>query len=1000
MPLFDELAWVQPVKSATSPMVMEMNKYGFELLEEQTLSEVGGTARLWQHAKTGAQLLSVLNKDENKCFGVSFYTPPTDSTGVSHILEHSVLGGSQKYPVKEPFAELLKGSLQTFLNAFTFPDKTCYPVASANLQDFYNLIDVYLDAVFHPLLSENTFRQEGWHIEADTADGPWVFKGVVYNEMKGVYSSADSVLAEQSQQAVFPDNLYSLDSGGNPEHIPDLTYQAFRDFHSRYYQPGNARFFFWGDDPEDWRLKRIDQEIAAYGTISSLPDITSQKQPQQNVYVEKLYAAGEDENRAFVTLNWLFPPARDPRESIQLEMLEHILQGMPGSPLRRALMESGLGEAVTGCGLETDLRQMYYSTGLKGIKEADAGKVETLVLETIARLAKDGIDPAAIEAAVNTVEFAYREANTGRFPRGLSAMLLALSSWLYKGNPLAMLAWEKPIAAIKADLKSGKKIFEELLTSHFLNAHYTRVTLLPDSSLAKIRIASEEGRLYEIQAQTSSAGRMKLVEETAQLKKAQMAPDSPEALAKIPALSVKDLPKHTQPIPTIITREDSSIFLVHDLPTRGVAYCNLLLPIDKIPDELVPMLPLFARSLTETGSASCDYTELGRRIAAKTGGVSASILTSAKLGSREPYCYLALTGKAVYEKISDLFGLFQEILLTPQTDKAVLRKRLALMCSEARSNLEYVLQVAGNMAVNLRLGAHFTGDAALAEKLFGISQLECLRGLESAFAVKPEVVLANLEEIRSLAIASQNSIFSCVAEQAQLDSLCAQAKALFAQIPARVQDAGGIKIKAYPAMSQLPPSEAFLTEGQVNFVGKGANLYDLGYSFSGSARVIMRWLKMGRLWEEIRVSGGAYGASCSLDRISGNMGCSSYRDPNVDRTLDVYNGLATWLRTAPPDQHQIDQAIVGAVGDVDAYQLPDARGQQALGWYLEGIDAEMRQKTREEMLATTVEDFTQFADVLDAFAQNGDICVLGGTKAAKAAEEHGWKTEQLIRNVS
>ena len=336
-----------------------MNSHGFELVTERRLHEVGGTARLWKHGVTGAQLLSVSNADENKCFGVSFRTPPTDSTGVAHILEHSVLCGSDKYPVKEPFVELLKGSLQTFLNAFTFPDKTCYPVASANLQDFYNLIDVYIDAVFHPRISEDIFRQEGWHVEAEDTKGPWTYKGVVYNEMKGAYSSPDSVLAEQSQQAIFPDMLYSLDSGGNPEVIPDLTYEAFRDFHSRYYHPSNARFFFWGDDPEEKRLEIVAEALQGYtarAVDSAVPLQPRRDTPRQ---VEVPYAATDGQKTALFTVNWLLGERGDVHQALLMEMLEHILEGLPGSPLRKALISSGLGEDTTGCGLETDLRQMY-----------------------------------------------------------------------------------------------------------------------------------------------------------------------------------------------------------------------------------------------------------------------------------------------------------------------------------------------------------------------------------------------------------------------------------------------------------------------------------------------------------------------------------------------------------------------------------------------------------------------------------------------------------------
>lgn len=973
-----------------------MIKYGFELITDKNMREVGGTARLWRHRESGAELLSIANNDENKCFGVSFYTPPTDSTGVAHILEHSVLCGSAKYPLKEPFAELLKGSLQTFLNAFTFPDKTCYPVASANLQDFYNLIDVYLDAVFHPLLSRDTFAQEGWHIDAASADGPWNFKGVVYNEMKGVYSSPDSILAERSQQAVFPDNLYSLDSGGNPEHIPDLTYQAFRDFHQRYYQPGNARFFFWGDDPEEKRLERIAEAIKGYAKTGPLPQVKLQAQPAANRQIQVPYAAEKGETRTLMTCNWLLPEMGEISQALKMEMLEHILEGLPGSPLRRALMESGLGEDTTGCGLETDLRQMYYSTGLKGVAEANSARVEELILSTLESLANNGIDPAAVEAAVNTVEFAYRENNSGRFPRGLAAMILSLSTWLYGEDPIAPLAWESPLNQIKADLAAGKKVFEEAIHSYFLEQAHTRVTLLPDTTLAAVRAKTERNRLDEIQAQTGADKRQELVEATQALEEAQLKPDSPEDLAKIPSLGINDLPVKNAPIPTQIIKEGAATFISHALPTAGIAYAVLLLPITRIPRHLVPLLPLFTRTLTECGSGKRDYSQLGMAMAAKTGGINATIIKGAKLDSRQPYCYLSLAGKAVYDKIPALFDLFTEMLLDPPTNKQALLQRIEVMLLEARARLEHGLQAAGHSAVSLRLAAHFGGDGALAEQMTGISQLEYVRSLIKRLDKEADSVLADLRTLASLILGQQGAIVDIASETSALPELHNQASALLKRLPMDTSASTGEKISAWSPMTSLPAGEAFITQGQVNYVGKAANLYDLGYKYTGAANVILRWLRMGRLWEEVRVAGGAYGAFCTLERISGTFICASYRDPNVDRTLSAYDGLGAYLQNFNPTRAQLTQAIVGAVGALDTYLLPDARAIQALSWYLSGQTEELRQQMREEMLATTGQDFRNFASTLEAFAQNGDICVLGGNATAQAAKEHGWKERRIM----
>jgi Zn-dependent M16 (insulinase) family peptidase len=973
-----------------------INSNGFSLLTEQRLREINGTARLWRHDTTGAQLLSISNTDENKCFGVTFRTPPTDSTGVAHILEHSVLGGSQKYPVKEPFVELLKGSLQTFLNAFTFPDKTCYPVASANLRDFYNLIDVYLDAAFHPRINEDTFRQEGWHIEAEGPDGPWTYKGVVYNEMKGVYSSPDSVLAEKSQQALFPDMLYSLDSGGNPEHIPDLTYENFCDFHKRYYHPGNARFFFWGDDPEGERLRLLAAALADYAAQPADSAVPLQARLSAPRLVETAYAAAEGEKRAMFTVNWLLNERGDVEHALLMEMLEHILEGMPGSPLRNALISSGLGEDTAGCGLETDLRQMYYSTGLKGIDPANVPQAECLIFDVLADLADRGIARQTIEAAVNSVEFAYRENNSGRFPRGLAAMLQALSTWLYDKDPLAPLAWEKSLTSIKNRLHRGEKIFEQAIAEHFLNnSHRATVVLLPDATLGAKREATGKNRLDKALAACDLKQRRELAQQTRRLQEAQNTPDSPEALATIPGLDVSDLPHENTIIPRQIAKIPQTC-LWHELSTGGIAYTALLLPINHIPDRLVPLLPLFTRSLTEIGTAKRDFTELGALIAAKTGGISAGPLFTLVRGKRSTVSCLSIAGKAVYEKIPDLFEIFQEILLEPQRDPNVMQGRFKQMLLEEKARLEHGLQVAGHAAAGLRLRARFTGADALSEQTSGVCYLGSVRALLEQLDREPEKILADMEELRRLSVTRNEAVFDCTAESEGLTSAANKARALLAALPDK-SSGGDAPIHELGRESmRLPQAEAFLTPSQVNYVGKAANLYDLGYAYHGSAAVILHYLRMGPLWEQVRARGGAYGASCRLDRLSGTLAFTSYRDPNVEETLAAYDGMASALRDFPPDREQLARAIVGTIGDMDTYLLPDAKGARSLSHWLTDDTDDVRQRLREEIFATTPAHFGAFADILDEAARNGAICVLGGQKTKDAAAAHGWASEQLL----
>lgn len=969
---------------------------GFTLLEEKEMSEVGGTARLWKHEKSGAQLLSICNKDENKCFGANFFTPPDNSTGVAHILEHSVLCGSDRYPVKEPFVELLKGSLQTFLNAFTFPDKTCYPVASANLKDFYNLINVYLDAVFHPLLTRDTFSQEGWHIDAPNLDGPWTFKGVVYNEMKGVYSSPEAILSEQSQQAVFPDNLYSLDSGGNPEMIPSLTWEAFRDFHKRYYQPGNTRFFFWGDDPEEKRLEILLPYLEGSAPVNNLPEVILQKNYSAPRFVDVPYAAAKNDPRSLFTINWLLGERGNAALAMKMQMLEHILEGLPGSPLRRALIESGLGEDTAGQGLEMDLRQMYYSTGLKGIAPGAVEEAQELIFSTLKKLVQNGIPEEAVAAAMNSVEFAYRENNTGRFPRGLTAMIQALSTWLYGGDPLAPLSWEKPLQELRKAAASKKKIFEEAIQDFFLDSKsWVRVTLIPDPNLADLRVKRETATLEEIQGASSPSARQKLVDETARLLESQLAPDKAEDLAKIPSLGLEDLPAKNPAIPFELKKIPET-FIAHDLPTNGILYASLLIPVKRMPPSLAPLMPLFCRSFLDWGTAREDYSQLGMKVASRLGSLGASTLLGNHYGNGEEFCYLAVSGKVVGDRLTDLFDLMSEIILEPQNNREVILQRLAQMIPEDRARLETSLQYGGHAAAALRVGAHFSGTDAWAEAGSGISQLRFLAQLEKRLKTEPDTLISEFLELRQLILSSSGAIFDCAADTSILDKAQEHAASLLNSLSPRPALDLGEPMSTWPAMSSLPSSEAFLTPGQVNYVAKGANLYKLGYKYNGSANVILRWLRMGRLWEEVRVAGGAYGAFCSFNRLNGNYVCSSYRDPNVDQTLSVYDGLGPYLQNFNPDKAQLTQAIVGAVGDLDTYLLPDAKAAKSLMHWLTGLDAEIRQKNREEMLATTAKDFHAFAEVLSAASEESAICVIGGSGAKAAAAEHGWATENLI----
>ncbi len=968
-----------------------MSNKEFELLLEQEVKEVSGVAKLWKHKTTGAQILSVSNDDENKCFGVTLRTPPPDSSGVAHILEHSVLCGSEKFKVREPFVELLKGSLQTFLNAFTFPDKTCYPVASTNIQDFYNLIDVYIDAVFHPIISEDTFRQEGWHVEAESADEPWIFKGVVYNEMKGVYSTPDSVLAEQSQQSIFPDMLYSLDSGGSPQAILTLTYEGFKNFHRDYYHPSNARFFFWGDDNEAKRLEIISEALKDYKASPANSEIPLQKKYDVPRQIEVPYATSEDENRAMFTVNWLLCETAETENALMFEMLEHILEGLPGSPLRKALIESGFGEDTTGIGLETDLRQMYYSVGLKGVAPRDVHEAELLIFDTLASLVENGIEQEAIEAAVNSVEFSLRENNSGRFPRGLSAMVQSLSTWLYSAEPksaLDSLMWEAPLSSIKSRLAKGEKVFELCIEQWFLNnEHRSTVVLLPDTKLEQRREEQEKAKLAKIQAACSKEEREELVKETKRLRKAQEKVDSQEALATIPSLTVKDLPLKNKILPSELRGSGKNQVLVHDIDTSGVAYVNLLLPMHAVPERLMPLVPLLGRALTEMGTKKHDFVQLGMQIAAKTGGLWAAPFLSTHRVNKTPLTYFTVGGKVVKDKAQNLYDIMHEVLFEPNFDQ---QERFSQMLLEAKARLEYSLLAAGHGAVSSRIRASYCQTGWLEELTGGITYLQYIRELIDRAENDWTGVLEDLNMLYQIVLSNDGALMDLTADSATLSMIEYKSVDFLKNLPEKKSSPSNWTIP------NIPKAQVFTAPLQINFVGKGANIYELGYKYHGSAQVIFRHLRMGYLWEKIRVQGGAYGAFCALDRLSGVLVQASYRDPSVMETINTYDNSADFLRNFKPDERELSAAIVGAIGDLDTYMLPDAKGAAALSRHLCADDNEARQQMRDEILSTKAAHFHEFADVMQQSAKAGSICILGGSNAEEAGKSKGFAVEKLL----
>lgn len=990
---------------------------GFRLVQERDIAELNTRARLWVHEKTGAELLSLCNEDENKVFGVTLRTPPADSTGVAHILEHSVLCGSEKYPLKEPFVELLKGSLKTFLNAFTYPDKTCYPVASVNLQDFYNLIDVYMDAVFHPLIPEHVFRQEGWRLEPapPTQDAPHglVFKGVVFNEMKGAYSSPDGLLHEKAQQTLYPETIYGLDSGGDPLVIPDLSYEAFKEFHRTCYHPSNARFFFHGDDPEQRRLELVGSWIDPYERLEPQTDVAPQpvfSEPRELTFSYPADPADENDsrNRCMLTLSWLFPEPPSMQDVLAWDMLETMLVGLPGAPLRKALLDSGLGEDIAGVGLESELLQSYFSTGLKGIAPESVVAVQQCILETLENLCAEGLPSELVEAAVNSAEFELRENNTGRFPRGLYLMLRSLTQWLYDKNPLEALAFEAPLENIKHKLASGERLFEELIEKLLLhNPHRVRLLLRPDEKMAEELRRKEQQRIAAMAANMDEAQRQELASKAQELLQLQQTPDAPEDLAKIPRLTLADLPPNNTVIPCEQAEIAGATALLHDIPTNGLLYLDLcfdLRPLLRHRPALAPLAALFSRALLEMGTRKRDYVAMSTRIARKTGGVEAEPFACSRHCSSEAVSKMLLRGKSTLLKADDLSEIMQELLLDADFSDAA---RFRQLVQEELSGLEQRIAPLGHRMALSRVAAQVSEAGMLNECFHGVNQLLFLRRLATAVSRDPEPALQALCDFRDLVLQRDGLLLNITAPQAATQGLLPVLEKLTQSLPSRSESPTtstafeslmGTEYSHLQggAYALTPGMEGLQLPSQVNYVAKAANIYNLGYSFHGAALAGVRLLSTGWLWDRVRVQGGAYGAFCHLDRLSGALSMASYRDPNILRTLEAFDQAAESLHSMARDREALESAVIGTVGDIDEHLLPDAKGFTSLFRWLAEDNEDVRQTMREQILSASAEDIVPFVEGLRDFAAQGAVCVLGSDQALREAADENWRLSRLL----
>lgn len=968
------------------------NMNAYQVIEKRKISDLNSDGYILKHKKTGAMITLLLNDDENKVFYIGFRTPPKDSTGVAHILEHSVLCGSKNFPVKDPFIELAKGSLNTFLNAMTYPDKTVYPVASCNDKDFKNLVHVYLDAVFYPNIykEEKIFRQEGWHYEMESTEDELSINGVVYNEMKGAFSSPDDVVEREIMNSLYPDITYGLESGGDPDVIPELTYEEFLAFHQRYYHPSNSFIYLYGNLDAEEYLKFIDENyLSAFDMLkvdSAVRTQTAFESPRELV---KEYSIMEDESlseNTYLTYNVSMGSSLDKKLYVAMDVLDYVLCSAPGAPVKQALIDRGIGKDVYST-LENGIYQPYFSIVAKNADEDQRAEFVSVIEEVLLKLIKEGLDQKALAAAINNFEFKYREADFGSYPRGLMLGLQALDSWLYdEKTPFMHIEANQTYEELKKSIKNG--YFEGLIEKYILkNPHKTIMTVKPVQGLTTRKDKQLHDRLQEYKNTLSKEELQAIVDKTNALHAYQEEPSSKEALSTIPLLTRQDMKKEaTGYVNEVRTAEDTTI-LFHDIFTNGIGYLNLLFDLKQVPARLLPYVGILKSVLMMVDTEHYSYGELFHEINIHTGGIKAVVNTYTNADHMDEYrIMLEIRSKALYEKRDKALELMKEIILTSKFDDT---KRLYEIIAENKSRMQATMTGAGHSLALVRALSYFSPTAAVSEQISGIPQYRLLEELEKNFDSKKEELVQNLKELSKCIFRPENLLVDYTATEEGYPGVEQAVK----DLKGKLFTEKTVGIGFVPEL--VKKNEAFMTAGQVQYVCRAGNFIKKGLPYTGALKVLKVMMGYDYLWNNVRVKGGAYGCMCNFYK-NGDAYFVSYRDPNLGRTIDVYKNAAGYIKNVQLDERTVTQFIIGAVSELDTPMTPATRGLYSLGGYLTGLSMERVQKERDELLATTQDELQGLFKYVQAFMEEDYLCVVGNGEKIKENKELFMNVDQLF----
>ena len=963
---------------------------GFRLKNFSEVEEIGAKTYEFEHIKTGAKLFYAATDDDNKVFYIGFRTPPKDDTGVTHIIEHSVLCGSKKYPLKEPFVELVKGSLNTFLNAMTYPDKTVYPVASRNAKDFRNLQDVYLDAVFNPnmLATPEILMQEGWHYEIDNADAPLTYSGVVYNEMKGALSSPDDILGSKLLHETFPQNCYGYQSGGDPEVIPNLTQEDFAAFHKKFYHPSNSYIYLYGDVDIADQLAYLDREyLSKFDKIEVDSAIDFHPAFSEMKRVAEVYPIGEEENSAeksFLSLNLVVGDTLDTRTNLGLEILTHALFSSPAAPVRKALIDSGLGKDVDA-GLEDDLRQPTFTITMTGSEVDRVEKFYSLLTNELQKLVDGGIDKTLLQASINLIEFKLREADFGLAPKGLIYGLRLLKTWLYGGDPNAYLRYEDDLAAIKRGL--DENYFEDIIKKYFLdNPHKVLMTLAPDKTFAKKRDAAQAAKLAEIKSKLTPAQVEEIISTTQKLKLRQQSADSPEALKTIPILKREDLRKEAEKLPLQFRDLSGTKILYSNIDTHGIIYLTFYFDALKIPQEKIFHAYLLTSLLGNVDTKKHSYEELAILTNLNIGGFGATLRADSE--NRKPHSFaprLRVYVKALKSKLAEMTEILTEIFNeTIFTNK----KRIRELIEQDQIGFELNLQNMATQIISAQLAAYQTKTGAYNAAAY-LPYNKFLKDLLADFDNKFDELVADLKDVLNRLVNRNGLIVSVTAPDELYKNFVPHLAGL---LKSMTIDEYKRENYSFPCK---PKNEGLYSQSRVQYVGKGANFIDCGHEYNGALNVLETILRYEYFWTKIRVQGGAYGAFASFNR-NGALFFGSYRDPNLEKTLETFDGTADFLKNFDVSDREMDKYIIGTLSKTDKPLTPSIKGQLAADFCLRNITYDDRQKSRNEILAARQEDIHNLSKLVADCMNKNCMCVFGNEKIIKEHAEIFGEVKQAL----